>query len=224
LNEQLNPRRDLHLLTLHWDSGQINLAESIESVATDYLARIKAIQPQGPYAIGGFSMGAVAANQIAVQMAAAGERVSSLILIDPPENPALFARAHNPDHAFLRGSSEQMTWRRRLRHGAVLRCASIFHAAGRPLPTRLRRYVAAATYFRAAKRHAIPAPATPPIIVRRSYPAPTSMWARAGEIRALHEQSCDHADFHRDPEVIRAWTGQLAQTLDEDAATSQPRD
>ncbi|WKX74131.1 amino acid adenylation domain-containing protein [Streptomyces sp. XD-27] len=51
-------------------------------MAADYLARIREIQPQGPYHLLGWSLGGTVAHEIAVQLRAAGERVGLLALLD----------------------------------------------------------------------------------------------------------------------------------------------
>ena len=56
----------------------------LAELAARYLSEIRRIQPTGPYRIGGWSMGALLAHQIASQLERAGEQVASLILLDPP--------------------------------------------------------------------------------------------------------------------------------------------
>ncbi|WP_071675040.1 type I polyketide synthase [Nioella nitratireducens] len=57
---------------------------AIPEAARDYLAEIRAIQPEGPYLLGGFSGGGITAYEIAQQLRAAGEEVRGLILLDTP--------------------------------------------------------------------------------------------------------------------------------------------
>jgi thioesterase domain-containing protein len=52
------------------------------------------VQPQGPYRLGGWSMGGVVAYEMARQLRAAGEEVEKLVLIDS-RNPAT-ANGHSP--------------------------------------------------------------------------------------------------------------------------------
>ena len=58
------------------------LPTSVEAMAADYVREIRAIQPQGPFRVGGFCNGGVVAFEIARQLAAAGETVEALILLD----------------------------------------------------------------------------------------------------------------------------------------------
>ncbi|CAM4448301.1 MAG: Tyrocidine synthase 3 [Legionella sp.] len=55
---------------------------SIEEMASFYLKHIKAIQPHGPYLIGGASFGASVAAQIAHELKRENEEVASLIVLD----------------------------------------------------------------------------------------------------------------------------------------------
>ncbi len=63
---------------------------TIEVLAKDYIDNIKIIQPEGPYLLGGWSMGGTIAYEIARQLERDGEKVKSLTLIDsyPPESEA----------------------------------------------------------------------------------------------------------------------------------------
>ncbi len=58
-------------------------------IATFYREMIQAIQPRGPYDLGGYSIGGTFAYEIARQLQQAGEEVASLTLVDalfPPEH------------------------------------------------------------------------------------------------------------------------------------------
>ncbi|MFN3685732.1 type I polyketide synthase [Salinarimonas sp.] len=64
--------------------GEAQPHASIEAAAADCLAEIRAVQPHGPYAIGGFSGGGITAFEIARQIEDAGERVGLLFFLDTP--------------------------------------------------------------------------------------------------------------------------------------------
>ncbi|GAA1479921.1 hypothetical protein GCM10009624_03610 [Gordonia sinesedis] len=57
-------------------------ASTIEELATDYVARIRRICPDGPYHLVGWSLGGLIAQEMAVQLAAAGCEVAPLVLLD----------------------------------------------------------------------------------------------------------------------------------------------
>ncbi|HEU0079304.1 MAG TPA: amino acid adenylation domain-containing protein, partial [Longimicrobiaceae bacterium] len=58
--------------------------ESVEEMAAAYVAALRTVQPAGPYALCGWSMGGVVAFEAARRLRAAGEEVGALILLDPP--------------------------------------------------------------------------------------------------------------------------------------------
>ncbi|MEI6226976.1 MAG: alpha/beta fold hydrolase, partial [Deltaproteobacteria bacterium] len=57
---------------------------SIEQMADAYLAEIRAVQPRGPYFLGGYCGGGLVAYEMAQRLRATGERVALLALIDSP--------------------------------------------------------------------------------------------------------------------------------------------
>ncbi|MDO8903168.1 type I polyketide synthase [Hydrogenophaga sp.] len=57
---------------------------TLVEAATDCIAEMRLVQPQGPYLLGGFSGGGITALEIARQLEAAGETVSLLVLLDTP--------------------------------------------------------------------------------------------------------------------------------------------
>jgi amino acid adenylation domain-containing protein len=58
--------------------------QGIEDRAARYVAMLRQAQPQGPYALGGWSSGALVAYEMAAQLEAAGETVSQLAVLDGP--------------------------------------------------------------------------------------------------------------------------------------------
>jgi hypothetical protein len=61
----------------------LKIIPSIEQIAAENLTGIRAIQPHGPYVLGGFCNGALIACEIAHQLQDAGETVETLVLVDP---------------------------------------------------------------------------------------------------------------------------------------------
>ncbi|HEY0735280.1 MAG TPA: amino acid adenylation domain-containing protein, partial [Herpetosiphonaceae bacterium] len=59
---------------------------TIGEMAAEYVAAIRAVQPEGPYLLGGWSLGGLVAFEMARQLERQGQRVERLILIDssPP--------------------------------------------------------------------------------------------------------------------------------------------
>lgn len=54
----------------------------IESFAAEYVKQLRRIVPEGPYILGGFSMGGILAYEMSVQLNKMGEEVPGLILVD----------------------------------------------------------------------------------------------------------------------------------------------
>ncbi|MEX3315954.1 SDR family NAD(P)-dependent oxidoreductase [Sulfitobacter sp. PS-8MA] len=74
--------------------------EDVKTAAADYLAEVRALQPQGPYLLAGYSGGGITAYEMAQQLRAAGEEVAVLALLDTPLplRPAL----SRPDKALIK--------------------------------------------------------------------------------------------------------------------------
>ena len=63
--------------------GGVPAPRTLEEMARRYLEEVRAVQPHGPYRLGGYSAGGVAAFEMAHQLMDAGENVEVLILLDP---------------------------------------------------------------------------------------------------------------------------------------------
>jgi thioesterase domain-containing protein len=57
---------------------------SVEACARRYLADVRAVQPRGPYLLGGHSFGGLVAFEMACGLEAAGEQVALLTMLDAP--------------------------------------------------------------------------------------------------------------------------------------------
>jgi len=62
--------------------GERTLHTRIEDLAANYVGALTAIQPEGPYIIGGWSLGGVVAYEMAQQLTSQGRPVSHLLLLD----------------------------------------------------------------------------------------------------------------------------------------------
>jgi thioesterase domain-containing protein len=56
---------------------------TVEEMAANYLNEIRAVQPKGPYFIGGYSFGGIVAFEMAQQLHRQGQSVGLLVLLDP---------------------------------------------------------------------------------------------------------------------------------------------
>ncbi|MGK3992297.1 non-ribosomal peptide synthase/polyketide synthase [Sorangium sp. So ce1024] len=82
LVRHLDPARPVYGLHAPALDGDEALPATVEEMARGYLAELRAVQPGGPYLLGGWSFGGVVAFEMAQQLRAAGETVALLALID----------------------------------------------------------------------------------------------------------------------------------------------
>jgi thioesterase domain-containing protein len=81
LARALGPEQPFYALHPHGLDGR-PVPASIEGMAADHLATVRALQPQGPYLLGGHCNGGLIAFEMARRLLAAGERVDLLALLD----------------------------------------------------------------------------------------------------------------------------------------------
>ena len=87
-----------------------DIPATVEEMARDQLARLRAFQPHGPYCLSGYCNGALVAFEMARLLAGEGESVPLLALIDGPAPWAVPLRAPEEDPGFYRAPAE---WRTR---------------------------------------------------------------------------------------------------------------
>jgi thioesterase domain-containing protein len=93
LGDELAPDRALYGFQPQGLDGRHQSHETIEEMAAHYITEMKAVQPRGPYAIGGHCAGAWVAFEMARQLEAGGDELHAVVLVDqgPPsaEQPAI---------------------------------------------------------------------------------------------------------------------------------------
>ncbi len=83
----------------------------MDVIASHFISEIRAVQPRGPYLLGGFSFGGVVAFEMAQQLHRAGERVALLAIID-----TLLDRMYLSDPGgWTRAKNAATFWQRRVR-------------------------------------------------------------------------------------------------------------
>src|SRR5690606_7011585 len=108
LAEALAPGRPIHGLQAPDLSGREPSATSIEEFARRYVAEIRAVQPQGPYHLLGWTFGGLIPHAMAARLEREGQRVGVLALLDAdsgdidgdsiePLTPGKFAHPFGPD-------------------------------------------------------------------------------------------------------------------------------
>jgi amino acid adenylation domain-containing protein len=90
---RLGRERPFHGIRSRGLHGEAELPRRMEEMAAEYVAAMRAIQPEGPYHLGGWSAGGVIALEMAHQILAQGEPVALLALLDttPPAPPSTAA-------------------------------------------------------------------------------------------------------------------------------------
>lgn len=86
LRSHLSIDRPVYVLTAtkHWEQADLERHTGVEEFAEENLAELRSLQPAGPYLLGGYSMGAPIALEMAYRLRHAGENVEMLFLLDPP--------------------------------------------------------------------------------------------------------------------------------------------
>jgi thioesterase domain-containing protein len=76
------PDRPVYGLQAHSLATDTELPADLDAMAARYVSEIRAVQPVGPYHLLGWSLGGTVAHLMACQLAAEGERVDALALLD----------------------------------------------------------------------------------------------------------------------------------------------
>ncbi|MGY3680976.1 thioesterase domain-containing protein [Streptomyces sp. TE33382] len=79
------------------------LPESVEEMAADYVARIRTVQPEGPYRLLGWSLGGRVAHAMAVHLESAGQEVELLAVLDAYPRTGAEPAASFSERDFLEG-------------------------------------------------------------------------------------------------------------------------
>ncbi|GAC1472637.1 MAG: hypothetical protein PVSMB5_22620 [Ktedonobacteraceae bacterium] len=113
----LGSEQPFYVLEPYRFSG-LRVPPSFEMVAGTHLEALRAVQPEGPYLLGGFCNGGLVAYEMARQLFAAGQTVDLLVLVDPASPPhnrlrRLLARFSS---LFRVEEDGQLNWFLRLRH------------------------------------------------------------------------------------------------------------
>ncbi|MEU2125968.1 amino acid adenylation domain-containing protein [Nocardia niwae] len=82
LAAHLDPERDVYGIQSPVLNSAASLPESIDDWASRYVREIRAVQPEGPYHLLGWSLGGVLAHAVAVQLQERGQRVAVLAMMD----------------------------------------------------------------------------------------------------------------------------------------------
>jgi acyl transferase domain-containing protein/thioesterase domain-containing protein len=82
ISRAMDPAQPFYGLQANGIDGVTRPHETIEEMAEAYLAEVRALQPHGPYLLGGYSGGGMVAFEMARRLTDAGEKVELLAFID----------------------------------------------------------------------------------------------------------------------------------------------
>ena len=85
---RLSPDHPVYGLQPHGDAQHPILHTRLEDMAEHHIAKMRSVQPQGPYFVGGMCAGGVIAYEIARRLQAQGETVGMVALIDAADPAA----------------------------------------------------------------------------------------------------------------------------------------
>ncbi len=83
LADYLGEDQPLYALMAHGINGRRARCRSLSEISAHYLREIRSVQPSGPYFLGGFCWGGLAAFEIAHQLLQQGEDVGLLFVVEP---------------------------------------------------------------------------------------------------------------------------------------------
>jgi amino acid adenylation domain-containing protein len=87
LRDYLGPQQPLYGLQVQALENDVTPLARVEDMAAAYITAMRAVQPDGPYLLGGWSMGGLIAYEMTQQLQAQGETVDLLVLIDSMPAP-----------------------------------------------------------------------------------------------------------------------------------------
>jgi amino acid adenylation domain-containing protein len=203
LARQMGTDRPFYGVQAQGLEGDRAFHSSVEQMAEFYIKEIRALQPEGPYHIGGYSLGGLIAFEMARQLQADGQEVGVLALLDTyPGKPK--------SNRMLLGALRALPWReqlgyaahraKRIRRGIKRRFEALF--LPRPLKEvrkvfaiaeekfKPQVYFGSATWFRATEKGL------------RGVDNPTDDWSKwvTGGVE-VHEIVGDHGSILKEPDV-----------------------
>jgi amino acid adenylation domain-containing protein len=107
LASQLGDEQPVYGLQARGLGADEPLDETVEAMATTYLEEVRRVQPEGPYRLGGWSLGGMIAFEIARRLAEQGEPVTLLALLDATA-PGALPPTEVDDQQVLRGFTWEM--------------------------------------------------------------------------------------------------------------------
>jgi thioesterase domain-containing protein len=117
LARELGPDQPFYILTPYSFDG-LPVTPTVEEMAAAHIKSMRAIQPEGPYLLGGFCNGGLTAYEMARQLHAQGQKVDLLVLMDsiPARLKLICAVIRRIGELLRYGGDRQLDWFLRLEH------------------------------------------------------------------------------------------------------------
>ncbi len=212
LSAALGKDRPLGFLFSHFFSGEIHPNDRIESLTDEAMTRLKSLKPNGPYHLGGYSLGGIIALELAHRLREMGETVDTLFLLDPSYDVRT-PKGSTPDKA----KTTRHCLMENIKGRALMTLANLTRQLPGTDKNRARMthvgnaYRRILTYYR------------PPVYEGQTVIMTTP--AKDGTKASTHWQHLalpnasrqdlpfDHFDLQRDPDALMAWTSKLCAIL-----------
>jgi thioesterase domain-containing protein len=101
----LGPDQPIYGLKPRWLGGEGEAYNSIQEMASECIAEVRAVQLKGPYLLGGYCVAGVVALEMAQQLLREGEQIGMLALIDTARPTAIRSFLHDARFNIDRGKN-----------------------------------------------------------------------------------------------------------------------
>ncbi|WP_170136186.1 non-ribosomal peptide synthetase/type I polyketide synthase [Nannocystis exedens] len=188
---------------------------SLSALAADHVAAIRRVQPAGPYRVGGWSFGAIVAQEMARQLEAAGERVTHLVLFDAPARKWTSPLGAMVGRWSLAGAMVRNARLQGARAGSRWRVADVLRRSANVVETTAEFWDMSERHVRLLRAHqpgAVRAPITH-FRAREGLAGGELPFPLGGPVEVC-EVPGDHFTMFSDASAVRALADRLAQCLD----------
>jgi aspartate racemase len=238
LAEYFGDDQPIYWLEIYGGDGS-RVPARIEEAAAGYISEIRAIQPQGPYHLMGYCLGALMIFEIAQQLKRQGEQIALLALVSPALPPLPRAQTQDASEAKrrtlrdkLRSTVEpgKLTAARLLKTiGRIARkipprirwagriskrsFCEVWLRTGRPLPLFLRDFYLVETGDELIERY-VPQPYRGPVLLFRSLNDGTEAeWRSVIPEAEFHNSWVEHNEFLEEP-YVKTIVGEIQKHLE----------
>jgi len=217
LSSTFGKNRPLGFLFSHYVGGDIYAATRVEDLADEAYTHLKSLKPDGPYQIGGYSLGGVIALELADRLTKEGDAVELLFMLDPSYDVGQPAQTR-PRSQIRRGKLQQNLVAHAGMGIARLKRRVTSDANNEAKFAYIRRvYARILTYYRPPQYDG---KAVVMMTANNNALHKQSGWLDAALTDyARHDLEFDHLDLQKDPDALMAWTSKLASVLAENDAS-----